>query len=86
MFFFGKEKDIPEQIQTAFDTVRDAIIVSSEFIRPGVLGYEVDAVARNFVKDAGYEEYQHALGHQIGRHAHDGGGLLGPKWERFTRS
>ena len=83
MFFFGKEKDIPEQIQTAFDTVRDAIIASSEFIRPGALGYEVDAVARNFVKDAGYEEYQHALGHQIGRHAHDGGGLLGPRWERY---
>jgi len=83
MFFFGKEKDIPEQIQTAFDTVRDAIIVSSKFIRPGVLGYEVDAIARDFVNEAGYEEYQHALGHQIGRHAHDGGGLLGPQWERY---
>jgi Xaa-Pro aminopeptidase len=83
MFFFGNEKDIPEQIQTAFDTVRDAIVAASEFIRPGALGYEVDAIARDFVKDAGYEEYQHALGHQIGRHAHDGGGLLGPKWERY---
>lgn len=83
MFFFGEEKDIPEQIQTAFDTVRDVIIASSEFIRPGALGYEVDAVARDLVKAAGYEEYQHALGHQIGRHAHDGGGLLGPRWERY---
>ncbi|MGY5880690.1 MAG: Xaa-Pro peptidase family protein [Candidatus Thorarchaeota archaeon] len=83
MFFFGEEKDIPEQVQTAFETVRDGIIASSEFIRPGVLGHEVDAVARDFVKAAGYEEYQHALGHQVGRHAHDGGGLLGPKWERY---
>lgn len=83
MFFFGKEDEIPEQIQTAFDTVRDAIIAASEFIRPGALGYEVDAIARDFVKDAGFEEYQHALGHQIGRHAHDGGGLLGPRWERY---
>lgn len=83
MFFFGKEKDVPEQIQTAFDTVLDAIIASSEFIRPGALGYEVDAIARDFVKEAGYEEYQHALGHQIGRHAHDGGSLLGPRWERY---
>lgn len=83
MFFFGEEKDVPEQIQTAFDTVRDAIVAASEFIRPGALGYEVDGIARDFVKDAGYEEYQHALGHQIGRHAHDGGGLLGPQWERY---
>jgi len=83
MFFFGKENEVPEQIQTAFDTVRDAIIASSEFIKPGALGYEVDAIARDFVRDAGYEEYQHALGHQIGRNAHDGGGLLGPRWERY---
>jgi Xaa-Pro aminopeptidase len=83
MFFFGEEKDIPDQVQHAFDTVRDAIVASSEFVRPGALGYEVDAIARDFVKDAGYEEYQHALGHQIGRHAHDGGSLLGPRWERY---
>jgi Xaa-Pro aminopeptidase len=83
MFFFGEEKDIPEQVLTAFETVRDAIVASSKFIRPGALGYEVDAIARDFVKAAGYEEYQHALGHQIGRHAHDGGGLLGPRWERY---
>ncbi len=83
MFFFGKEKDIPDQIQSAFDTVRDAIVAASEFIRPGALGYEVDGIARDFVIDAGYEEYQHALGHQIGRHAHDGGSLLGPRWERY---
>lgn len=83
MFFFGKENEIPEQVQTAFNTVRDAIVAASEFVRPGALGYEVDIIARDFVKDAGYEEYQHALGHQIGRHAHDGGGLLGPRWERY---
>ena len=31
----------------------------------------------------GYEEYQHALGHQVGRLAHDGGTLLAPHWERY---
>jgi len=83
MFFFGVEKDIPDQIQHAFEAVRDAIAAASEFVRPGALGFEVDTIARDVVKDAGYEEYQHALGHQIGRHAHDGGSLLGPRWERY---
>lgn len=83
MFFFGHESEIPDEIQHAFDAVRNAIDAASKFIRPGALGYEVDTIARDFVKSAGYEEYQHALGHQIGRHAHDGGVLLGPKWERY---
>jgi Xaa-Pro aminopeptidase len=86
MFFFGKEKDIPTEVKDAFVTVRDAIATASEFIKPGRLGYEVDAVARDFVTSAGYEEYQHALGHQLGRNAHDGGVLLGPKWERYGTS
>lgn len=83
MFFFGKPEDVPEQVQHAFETVRDAIQAAADWIRPGALGYEVDAIAREFVKDRGYEEYQHALGHQVGRQAHDGGALLGPRWERY---
>jgi Xaa-Pro aminopeptidase len=83
MFFFGEKKDIPSEVQDAFETVRDGIQAAAKFVKPGALGYEVDAVARDFVKDAGYDEYQHALGHQLGRLAHDGGSLLGPKWERY---
>lgn len=86
MFFFGAKKDIPSEVQDAFETVRDGIQAAAKFVRPGAVGYEVDAVARDFVKDAGYEEYQHALGHQLGRLAHDGGSLLGPKWERYGDS
>ncbi|MFW9912233.1 MAG: M24 family metallopeptidase [Candidatus Thorarchaeota archaeon] len=83
MFFFGKPKDVPEEVQNAFETVRDAIQAAADWIRPGAVGYEVDAIARDFVKERGYDEYQHALGHQVGRQAHDGGTLLGPRWERY---
>jgi Xaa-Pro aminopeptidase len=83
MFFFGKKEDVPDQITSAFNTVRDAIQTAADKIKPGMKGYEVDAIARNYVVDHGYDEYQHALGHQVGQHAHDGGVLLGPLWERY---
>lgn len=86
MFFFGQKSEIPSEVQDAFETVRDGIQAAAQWIRPGAVGYEVDAVARDFVKAAGFEEYQHALGHQLGRLAHDGGTLLGPKWDRYGDS
>ncbi|MFO7835496.1 MAG: Xaa-Pro peptidase family protein [Candidatus Thorarchaeota archaeon] len=86
MFYFGSPTEIPEQIQDAFDTVYGAIQKSSQHLKPGVKGHEVDTIARDYVKERGYEEYQHALGHQVGRAAHDGGILLGPLWDRYGDS
>lgn len=86
MFFFGQKNDVPSEVKDAFETVRDGIQAAAEFVRPGAVGYEVDAVVRDLVKAAGYEEFQHGLGHQVGRLAHDGGTLLGPKWERYGES
>ena len=86
MFFFGTPSQIPDEVLRAFETVRDAIQTVSEFIKPGVKGFEVDQVARCYVQERGYEEYQHALGHQVGQATHDGGTLLGPLWERYGDS
>jgi Xaa-Pro aminopeptidase len=73
----------PAAVMRGFEAVRDAVREAAAFLRPGVRGHEVDAVARGHIVAQGFDEYPHALGHQIGREAHDGGGLLCPVWERY---
>lgn len=80
-WFVGSE--IPEAVSRAHAAVLGAIEAGFAALRPGVSGWEVDAAARSFLVAAGYPEYLHALGHQVGRVAHDGGGLLGPCWARY---
>ncbi len=77
------EKEAPVEVRQGFQTIVDSITKAAAALKPGVSGYEIDQVARTFITKNGYEEYPHALGHQIGRFAHDGGGLLAPKWERY---
>ena len=77
------EEAPPAIVQKGFDAVRDAIRKAGEFMKPGVKGAEVDAVARDHITGLGFDEYPHALGHQIGRAAHDGAGHLCPRWERY---
>jgi Xaa-Pro aminopeptidase len=77
------ETEAPEIVQRAFDAERDAIRLAGEMLKPGVQGREVDAVARERILSSGFSDYEHALGHQIGRQAHDGAGLLCPEWERY---
>ncbi len=77
------EKDAPEEVKKGFQVIFDSISMAADALKPGKTGSEIDTIARNYIVSQGYEEYPHALGHQIGREAHDGGGLLGPKWERY---
>ncbi|MFQ6081773.1 MAG: M24 family metallopeptidase [Candidatus Aminicenantia bacterium] len=77
------EKEAPEEVEKAFQTVREAIQISGQAIKPGKQGWEIDKLARNYILSQGFEEYPHALGHQVGRTAHDGSALLAPRWERY---
>lgn len=80
------ESEPPEPVVKALKAVTGAISTGAVALRPGVEGWQVDAAAREFILAAGYPEYKHALGHQVGRLAHDGGGILGPRWERYGRT
>jgi Xaa-Pro aminopeptidase len=77
------ETQVPQDIQKIFDTVQQGIRLAADFIKPGIQGWQVDEKVRLFLKENGYSDYQHALGHQVGIWAHDGGAVLGPKWERY---
>jgi Xaa-Pro aminopeptidase len=73
----------PDEVQRGFSVLLESIRKAAEVLRPGITGWEVDAAARTHITGAGYAEYPHALGHQVGRKAHDGGGLLAPRWDRY---
>ncbi len=78
------ERIPPEEVVRGFDTIVQAIQAAREALRPGVQGHQVDAVAREFIVQQGYEEFPHGLGHQVGRLTHDGTALLGPPWEKYA--
>ncbi len=78
------EEEAPADVQHAFDTVFAAIRAGEKALKIGVPGWQVDAAARKVIVDAGYPEYMHALGHLLGRSAHDGATVLAPRWERYA--
>lgn len=77
------EEAPPAEVIKGFNVIRDSIQMAAKELKPGKKGCEIDDIARNHITGNGYEEYPHALGHQLGRFAHDGGGLLSPRWERY---
>ncbi|MCX6568262.1 MAG: Xaa-Pro peptidase family protein [Candidatus Aminicenantes bacterium] len=79
------ETAAPEDVMKGFRTIVRAVEESRLAMKPGVAGFEIDAVARSIIVGAGYAEFPHALGHQVGRFAHDGTALLGPQWEKYAR-
>ncbi|TAH48900.1 MAG: aminopeptidase P family protein [Chloroflexota bacterium] len=77
------ETEPPAHLVHAFNAVAKTIQEAAKILRPGIVGWEVDSLAREVITSEGYPEYQHGLGHQVGRAVHDGGTGLLPRWERY---
>jgi Xaa-Pro aminopeptidase len=77
---------LPAEVTRAWEAVTGALEAGRAALKPGVAGWAVDAAARSSLVGAGYPEFMHAFGHQVGRTAHDGGTVLGPQWERYGTS
>lgn len=77
------ETTAPEPVQRAFRIISGVIQAAADFLKPGVQGWEVDAIGREIFAREGVDPWPYGLGHQIGRAVHDGGCLLGPRWERY---
>ncbi|MBV9081707.1 MAG: M24 family metallopeptidase [Acidobacteriaceae bacterium] len=73
-------EQIPSDMQRVFEIVRDARKRASSFVvervrkNEEVAGYEVDDVARGYIRDHGYGDYFiHRTGHSIGTDIHGTG-------------
>jgi Xaa-Pro aminopeptidase len=73
----------PQTALRAFDATVAAIDAAFETLAPGVAGHEVDSAGRAVLTGRGYWDPPFAFGHHVGGVAHDGGGVLGPRWERY---
>lgn len=84
-WYFQKDNETsaPDEVLRAFNVITESINKSAEQLKPGIEGWKIDNIARSHITQNGYEEYPHALGHQVGRSTHDGAGILCPIWERY---
>lgn len=64
---------IPPKLEKLYRVVMQAREAALQAIRPGAVGKEVDAAARQVIADAGFDRYfGHSLGHGIGLEVHEG--------------
>lgn len=76
-------EDIPGELTDAFNIVCTLLHKAIAMYKPGAKGHEIDGFVRKHLTAAGYPEYGHGLGHQIGQAVHDGGAFVGPLWPRY---
>lgn len=65
----GKASDKQKEI---YHTVLKAQLAALDFIKAGIKGQDIDAVARNIIYSAGYDQcFGHGLGHSVGLEIHE---------------
>lgn len=63
---------INSKIAEVYEVVENAQAAAIQAVRPGITCAELDAVARNFIQEAGYGDYfGHGLGHGVGLEVHE---------------
>lgn len=77
-FLRPDEAHAPQEVQDCANAAIRAVGAVLDVIKPGMKGYEVDAVGRQSILDSGYPNIPHMVGHQVGLEVHDGGTGLGP--------
>jgi Xaa-Pro aminopeptidase len=61
-----------EEMKTVYNTVLQAQLAGLAVSKAGVIGAEIDAAARNVIKEAGYGDYfGHGYGHSLGLEIHE---------------
>jgi Xaa-Pro aminopeptidase len=73
-------KGVDQEKEKAFEVARRANDAAKAGLVEGKSGVEVDKPCRDIVLAGGYPEFWHGTGHPVGRHAHEVGPILGPKW------
>ena len=65
--------ELPDDLAALYATVLEAQEAALGAVRPGPLGRELDAVARDIIEAAGHgEHFGHGLGHGVGLEVHEG--------------
>ena len=65
----GKATDKQKEV---YNTVLEANERAMAQVKAGVVGKDIDAIARDYIKEAGYGEYfGHGLGHSVGLYIHE---------------
>ena len=67
-------KEVSDEQRKVYDLVRKANEIAEAMIKPGVKLCDIDKAARDVISEAGYgENFNHRLGHFIGRNVHEYG-------------